>query len=116
MDGVAKSYMTAFCSYPGCCPPAGLAATKSREVPFPMYLTIQLNPWIGDGDRNDTLRQCAASSYPFKVQSHHCSFLLPRALRAREVDRIYPPLNSEKSRGDGLVHVGGSMFSGKYRL
>lgn len=39
MDSVAKSYMTTFCSYPGCCPPAGLAAAKSRDVPFPIHLT-----------------------------------------------------------------------------
>lgn len=101
MDSVAKSYMTAFCSYPGCCLPADLASTKSRDAPFPMYLTTQFNPWIGDGDRNDTLRQCAVSYYPFKVQSHHCPFLLPRALVAREIEFIHP-LVQRNLEGIGL--------------
>lgn len=60
-----------------------------------------------------TLKHCVASCHPLRGQSHHYLFLLPRALGAGEVDRTRPPLNSEKSRGGGLVCVGGSMFSWK---
>lgn len=40
---VAKPSVAAFCSYPGCCPLTGLAAVESRDAPFLIWPTTQLN-------------------------------------------------------------------------
>ena len=105
MNGVAKSYKAAFCSYPGRCLPAGLAAPRAE-----LYLSPRTSLCSSTRERHTQAVRC-----PLRGQNYHCPFRLSGASGTGEVDKIHPLLDSEKSRVGGLVHGGGGLFLGKCR-